>query len=587
MLGIISNERNYNCCCESLCIHDPSFPRQMSDQSTGHNGTLQSPSRSRLLSASEQQQCATVSREAWLHSPWKRSACDRCRSHKLKCQRENNDRTQSCTRCTRAREVCFTSSAKSPSYPTQVQARARLVSPASTTRDVADNDWLHSQSTVPVMRSNSSDVMDQDSAFLLRWPFAADQGAYGATPDLDDLDFDVDMPSPIGESQSASYFAIPIEGNEPLSSHVDHPATGSMTSVPPPSLCLNNQMILGDDTAILYPTPICAIDTNTSAPGSNGEPNLGVFLAELQRDLSMQLVAHESTPWDLFILSITSSDAVAGSGEGNLGHDRGFNPVASILASISQFVNILHHLRKPLPNAIVTVRQEHYQQHRDNNQTPVGWPTPAQSQPPCRDCFASTSASQSLSSTSALSHRAQSRVHLLATINCYLLVLTVLDNIFSRLLSDPPESTNNTQGSNDLHAPSSPPPVPIQISNAATPELVFAGHSVPLSARLRTRLLVQVVEHQLEILENELGLPQSYSVSSARAEAQGDKSSGDGILGKRESLLLLRTVMGFAPDADDSGSFHRGEEINRSPMTSSLSDKLKRAQRAPTNNCYL
>ncbi|KAI0813668.1 hypothetical protein GGR55DRAFT_541730 [Xylaria sp. FL0064] len=429
-------------------------------------------------------------------------------------------------------------------------------------------------------------IMDQDSAFLLRWPFAAHQGVYGTTLNLDDLDFDVDMPSPISESHWASYFDPPIEGNEPLSSRVDHSITSSTTSVPTP-LGLNNRMISEDNTAVLCTTPSCAIDTNTSAPESNNEPNSGVLLAELQRDLSRQLVAHESTPWDLFTLSITSPEAVAGSSEGNLGHDRGFNPVASILASISQLVNILHHLRKPLPNAIVTVRQEHYQQHQDNNQTPLGWPTPARSQPPYRDGFASTSASQSLSGTRPLSHKAQSRVHLLATINCYLLVLTVLDSIFSRLLSDSPKSTNNTQESDDLHAPSSPPPVPIRISNAETPELVFAGHSVPLSARLRTRLLVQVVEHQLEILENELGLPQSYSVSSARAEAQGDKSSGDGILGKRESLLLLRTVMGFAPDADDSASFHRGEEINRSPMTSSLSDKLKRAQRAPTNNCYL
>ncbi|KAI1274261.1 hypothetical protein F5Y07DRAFT_373771 [Xylaria sp. FL0933] len=536
----------------------------MSDPSTGHNGTLKSLGQSHLLSAPEQQQCATISREARLHSPWKRSACDRCRSHKLKCQRENNDKTQSCIRCTRAREVCFTSSAKSPAYPAQIQARARLVSPASTTTDIADDGWLRrdSQSAVPVMRSNPDDIMDQDSAFLLRWPFTAHQGVYGTTLNLDDLDFDVDMPSPIGESHSASYFDSPIEGNEPLSSSVDHSTTSSMTSAPTP-LGLNNRMIPEHDTAILCTTPSRALDTNTSAPGSNNEPNSGVLLAELQRDLSRQLVAHESTPWDLFTLSITSPEAVVGSSEGNLGHDRGFNPVASILASMSQFVNILHHLRRPLPNAIVNVRQEHYQQHQDNNQTP------------------------SLSSTSALSYRAQSRVHLLATINCYLLVLTVLDSIFSRLLSDSPESTNNTQGSNDLHAPSSPPPVPIQIPNAATPELVFAGHSVPLSARLRTRLLVQVVEHQLEILENELGLPQSYSVSSARAEAQGDKSSGDGILGKRESLLLLRTVMGFASDADDSGSFHRGEEINRSPMTSSLSDKLKRAQRAPTNNCYL
>ncbi|KAI0517574.1 hypothetical protein F5B22DRAFT_110183 [Xylaria bambusicola] len=559
----------------------------MFNPSGGHNGTLQSLSQS----LSQSPLLGALRHEPRLHSPWKRSACDRCRSHKLKCQRKNNDRTQSCIRCTRAREVCFTSSAKSPAYPAQVQTHAILVSPVSTIADIADNGWFRrdSQSTVPLTRSKPNNVMDQDSAFLLRWPFAAHQEIYNTPPDLD---FDVEIPSPIDEHQWINSpdppIQGPIAGNEPFSPRIDH-STPRYRPWAPKLLGLNNERVSGDDTPILYTTPSCAIDINISAPGPNDGPNPGILLAELQRDLSKQLVAHENTSWDLMAMNITFSETMAGSSEGSLGHDRSFNPVASVLASISQFVTILHHLRNSLPNAIPTVRQESHQQYHDNNWIPLSWPTPTPSQSPYRDAFASTCVSPS-SSTPAIKHRAQSRVHLLATINCYLLVLTVLDSIFSRLLSNSRDSITNTQGPNGLYVPSSPSPVPIQISrtqNAEMPDLVFAGHSAPLSARLRTQLLAQAVEYQLEILENELGLPQSYCVSSVRAESQGDRSLGDGILSKRESLLLLQALMDFAPDADDSGSFHHREEINRSPITVSLSDKLKRAKRAPANNCDL
>jgi hypothetical protein len=53
--------------------------------------------------------------EMRIHSPWRRLACDRCRSQKLRCVRaKENDTSRPCTRCLRIGHPCFTSSAKPP-----------------------------------------------------------------------------------------------------------------------------------------------------------------------------------------------------------------------------------------------------------------------------------------------------------------------------------------------------------------------------------------------------------------------------------------------------------------------------------------
>ncbi|PWY82163.1 hypothetical protein BO70DRAFT_396461 [Aspergillus heteromorphus CBS 117.55] len=61
----------------------------------------------------------------------KRYACDRCRSHKLRCPRENPSVQQSCTRCIRAGAVCVTSDAKPLGRPSRGDPRPLPPAPAS------------------------------------------------------------------------------------------------------------------------------------------------------------------------------------------------------------------------------------------------------------------------------------------------------------------------------------------------------------------------------------------------------------------------------------------------------------------------
>ncbi|KAI1129527.1 hypothetical protein F5Y10DRAFT_238112 [Nemania abortiva] len=533
-----------------------------------------------LLSPRERHSITTL-REARLHSPWKRSACDRCRSLKLKCKRDNENTTQSCVRCIRADATCFTSSAKSSARLAQAQSNAKFTSPtspptrANTNTDIAGiRCRRESLSPVPVMQINSDSAGNQESTFLMRWPFSH-QGEQAATLDID---FDVGMPSPTDESGQANYFDSPVETSEPPF-HLDHlsPTSTPMTSALP--LDLPSELFSGTDGVISHLTSSYSIETDTPSPAIGDEVNPGILLADLQQCLSKQLVALETKPWDLTTLSITSSATATGGSEQEICQG-GFNPVASILASTSEFVSILRLLRKPVPNPSMTTMQEYRQSH-EGSQHYIGWPTPVPSIQ-SRDTYPSALVLGSASVITSPSRKVQGRVHLLTTINCYFLVLSIFDGIFSRLLACSEEA--RPQVSTNDHASS---PSPLSSSHNPSlrnsrPELLFAGHSVTLNARLRTRLLVQVVEHQLEILEHDLGLPQQYCVSSTRADDAGSKPAEDGILGRRESLLLLQTVMGWTADTDESGSFHRGEEMGRSPVTSSLIDKLKRAQRAPT-----
>jgi hypothetical protein len=534
---------------------------------------------SHIRSAAVQKQYATSPREARLHSPWKRSACDRCRSHKVKCERENNDMTVACTRCTRAGGVCFTSSAKVQRHPPPFQAAAAFPSSPIQEMHIADDAQCrrYTRGTATTPQYNLSRVLSQDSTFLMSWPFSAPRDGHGTALDCD---LDVDLPSSIHETQPIDYSDLPVDENEPALSH-DHefPFSSTASSLTPPSF--TNEMII-KDVSPLHPHQSYEALTNTSPSAYKDDPDSGVMLAELQQHLSKQLVALESTPWDLTTFSITSPVTAATRNQENLHQDGSFSPVASILASISQFVTILHRMKEPLPRAPSAARRRHHQHHHDDGHIEIRWPAPAASRLSHRDSLMSKQPSQPLIDTPQSARKAQSRVHLLATINCYLLVLTILDGIFSRVLSESQETSHNS------HA-ASPPQMPTPYAlphNPARPELVFAGQPVTLDSRLRTRLLVQVIEHQLEALESSLGLPQSYCVSSSRTGSPENQPLNNGILSSSESLTSLWAAMGFVADAEESMILHHREKRPNSPMILSPGDKVKRVLHAQTKHYY-
>ncbi|KAI0485720.1 hypothetical protein F4859DRAFT_472221 [Xylaria cf. heliscus] len=517
------------------------------------------PSRQPPLLRSHEQQSMTASGEGRLHSPWKRSACDRCRSLKLKCDRDNKNTKQSCIRCTRADVKCFTSSAKSPARLASARANAKFASPACANTDTADKG-LHRESQrpiIPATQTNPDSLRNKESAFVMRWPFTH-QSEHDATLDID---FDVDMPLPMNQSGQANHFP---------SFNSDHLSPANPSSTPAAPTLPPSKLSSGVDGVVSQLTPRYSTQT------IGDKVNPGILLADLQQSLSKQLVALESEPWDPTTLSIPSSATGASGSDQEPGREVGFNPVAPILASISDFVAVLHLLRKPLPNSSSAAKPDD-RQNNEYSMPYIGWPTLV---PSSRDTHSSMPVSGSAPAIASPSQKVQSRVHLLTTINCYFLVLSIFDAIFSRLLANSEEPCS--QGSTDVH--SSSPTLLSSLQNSSSrsphPELPFVSYFVTPNARQRTRLLVQVVEHQLTILEHHLGLPRPYCVSSTRAEDASKKPAEDSILGRQDSLFLLQAVMRWTTDTDGAGSFHSGEELSRSPVTLSLIDKLKRAQTA-------
>jgi hypothetical protein len=100
-----------------LTLHNCAALRLGGRNSVGHSATALHPRRdgSRSCAAPGQQRQQAPPTEMRLHSPWRRLACDRCRSQKLRCVRtKENDTSRPCTRCLRIGHPCFTSLAKPP-----------------------------------------------------------------------------------------------------------------------------------------------------------------------------------------------------------------------------------------------------------------------------------------------------------------------------------------------------------------------------------------------------------------------------------------------------------------------------------------
>ncbi|KAI0974727.1 hypothetical protein F4678DRAFT_348691 [Xylaria arbuscula] len=533
--------------------------------------------RSLSLSPREQQSMTTL-RTARLHSPWKRSACDHCRSRKLKCERDNENTTRSCIRCTRANAICFTSSAKSPARLSRARTNAELA-PFVSSSTYANIDMAgiglpkEHQSRTPEVQTSSESTRNQDLSFVMRWPFTH-QGEHAIIPDIN---FDVDMPSKNDENGQTDYHNSSVDRSK-LPFYSDHLSRADPSSVTPARLDMPLDLATGlpsgvDDVV----THIFSTQIETPASMIGDALDLGIRLADLQQSLSRQLAALESELWDLKTWSITSSTTATNLNQSGTYKEAGVDPVASILASTSEFITILRLFSKA--SSIPSPRSRPRSHQNQKGILPsMEWPGPVL--PPLSpETYLSTPVSEFAPIIVSPTQKVQSRVHVLTTINCYFLVLSILDGIFSRLLA---ESENaRLQEPTDTHPSLSLPPFSLLNPSSRTqrPKVIFVGHSANLNMQLCTRLLVR----ELEILEHDLGLPYSYRVSSALDANARNKPTGDGILGKNESLLLLQAVMGWtADDADDSEFFDREGESSRPPVASSLIDKLKRAQTSPT-----
>lgn len=395
------------------------------------------------------------------------------------------------------------------------------------------------------------------------------------------------MPTQSDSSNSANMLDISINSKNPSSETPYHFSLQSPSQSPPTR---ELSSVRGGDNVLSRPPTTYPVNEDML----NSEP--GVLLAGLQLNLTRQLVLLKSIPWDLSVLSISSPTVPHTSSRGST-KDKAFNPLASIFSSTAQFLDILRLLGVLFCDAAVSSRPDGLttREHSDQTLSPYGGsnepdnlfrperPSEPRSRlrqtttpssvttPSLREALGPTVAS----AKSTRPPQVLDNVHLLSTICCYSLVVSIFDTIFSQILSklseDQPEESNVLS----LSSLSSSSPPPLQLPQLV-PELLFSSHSVPMNTQLRTQLLVQVVEHQLELLERALGLPAAYCVSKARREDHGKGSLDGGILDRCDARALLQALMDPPTWGDDGGGADNRSGTSMSRAVTSLRSNLKR-----------
>ncbi|KAI5918479.1 hypothetical protein F4810DRAFT_715472 [Camillea tinctor] len=429
-----------------------------------------------------------------LHSPWKRLACDRCRTMKLRCPRTDADSLEACTRCIRCRVPCFTSSPKPPGRPPHKRSTSTQISVEKTPESVV------------------FDTRQQTTGEL----HGVDEDTEINEPNHDSLRFL--NQSPVDAALSSSDFTqtsdpqILCNGRETLSPNFlsELVNTWPMMSAPESVFCDQEMDTTGDASAT---RSLISDDTLTSASARDSDP--GILLSNLQADLSGQLFRVKSVPWDLGILSNTCSPGESDKCEDDTASLQ-FNPFTAVLNSTGIFIDVIRVLESSATIAedlsspsLNPSGGEFKNKNNNNTATTAGTPT-------ATSAFISTA-------------------HQLTIFSCYLQLLSIYQEILHRLL-------DSLLGKTD------------QIGYDRRPilGLCFAGHLV--RGELLCRLVSQVVEYQLELVERSLGLPRQYCVSSSRPNATYNQVNM-GLLRGMEGNALLGAVMAAAPEGGEgSGS---------------------------------
>lgn len=210
-----------------------------------------------------------------IRAPEKRSACDRCRTQKLRCLRVDGHPTFSCIRCVRSQVECMTSSSKRPGRPTK--------NLADTSRQLAD-PTPGTYREVPA----SADAMDV-------LPTDADDWFNSGSLDAH---FEISSLRCPSVDSGELYSPMIGEGSTFTMSSLSCPTNGSSTGTT--LLDGRTESTTSDHYANLQPEQghieeLQLLDNRPSIPSYD----CGLRLSILYRDLSKQLFILRSMPWDM------------------------------------------------------------------------------------------------------------------------------------------------------------------------------------------------------------------------------------------------------------------------------------------------
>ncbi|RYP75282.1 hypothetical protein DL771_002502 [Monosporascus sp. 5C6A] len=390
-----------------------------------------------------------MSETTFSRATWKRSACDRCRALKLRCDRNKaGPSTEACLRCSKSQAHCITSSTRPTGRPSSSRNPGQM-SPIETSA---------------LCTSGPSDD--------------------GSRINLMDMGTDLSLDTFLRQ--------IGME-NHDFSAH-EHLADDLVTSQPAwQSFQQSYQFSTGqlESTEQQVSTPL---------------DEAGLKLSEIHLELSKQLYTIKSMPWDVMaVLELKSSHEGDDQQEG-ASH---LHPLADVAKTSAKFETLLASLRLPYDAEYGII---------------------------------------SLLSSRSPSPRPRT-TQLLTALTCYILVVSIYDVIFSRVLD---WLIRNTKAS-----PSSQSPIPI---------IYLGGLPIPPSQALPGSLLILLTEHQLQPIEELMGLPDHFRISS-----RSDETARIGETGLLENPFGQALLNALTKRGEDGETSHDDTMM----ATTSLKEKMR------------
>ncbi|EKJ72302.1 hypothetical protein FPSE_07531 [Fusarium pseudograminearum CS3096] len=247
----------------------------------------------------------------------RRSACERCRGQKLKCIREPENRTDSCLRCTQAREECVVNLRKTPGRPSgRTNSSSRRSPPNNTTPPT------QTPTPAPTLVLDDSDSIS-----------APRNGSFASSSE-DALEGLLDMNIDWGDM---NMFLLNGNGTDQvpeIPSSLFSYAESTRVEPPPPCASWSASGDFAAPTG-LFP---CQIRNEVCDPG--------IQLSGLQQSLSKHLVQLQSFSWDITsVLKLESASFGFQTPESLCETSRSFNPLVGTFEIISDFEHVLELLK--------------------------------------------------------------------------------------------------------------------------------------------------------------------------------------------------------------------------------------------------
>ena len=426
----------------------------------------------------------------------KRSACDRCRKQKLRCPPRDNA-TQSCLRCVRGSFPCTTGYIKPLGRPGGNGGAASSYNGAEPAADLID------EMAEGGLDGLDMTLLDSQSSPSTATTFGSANSWILTSPDNDDNSTGQVWSQTLTQDKISPNFFDSYTNESLLSNNV-------LSSTAPLSNIENRNNALFDgsnrvfsapspselDQGVQIPYATSITEQRSRALSSSGENVLSgaecdVRLAQLNLDLSRQMQecvtkaqygntaskddASCRNPFDITIQS--SADQSASQLYGDA------------LRSTSEFLKILLCY--------------------DNGNTST----------------TAVSLTQRQSAISDVSNSTVNFTYVLNLVSCYLRIIAIFDSLLRQL--------HELQGRKGTTSPDDGVEV---VGLQTLPDLHLAGFPVQQGS-LQTKILIQAIEHQFELIERSLGLPVELRVSDRR------EIYHSGLLENRWARSLLQAIL--------------------------------------------